>query len=284
MTPARRHYSIIRHLAWSIWFNHDPKKCFVMVTSGQFVAAYDASGSDGDKTGTLVVTGLVANEYKWNRFEDEWRAVLRKFDVPYLHMKELGDRHRGSGVYAKWKDDEATPRVFLRALCKVLRRRLHKTFCYGTVLDDYWEVNKQFRLCERVGRPYVFTAASCYDQVNAWMRRKYPKAPILHVFEDGDVGQRDLKRLAKKHNQIIIPLPKINPTNGEWHPPFQGADLVAGAYRRASNMRGMVTAFEDYGEVFNELAEMLPQKSLIHHKDVMLKNCLANPAEFPPRA
>src|SRR5688572_3078575 len=116
MTPARRQeYSFIRHLAWSVWLNHDPKRCLV-ATFATFTTYYDASGSEGDKTGVLVVVGLVANEYKWVRFEKEWAAVLKEFDVPYFHRKELGEeRKAGTGVYAKWKDDDVTPRQFVQS-------------------------------------------------------------------------------------------------------------------------------------------------------------------------
>jgi hypothetical protein len=121
------------------------------------------------------------------------------------------------------------------------------------VLDDYRVVNREYRLKEGAGAPYVLTAASCFDQVNRWMRRRYPGNPILHVLEQGDCGQKDLERLAKRHRQVVIPLPKINPQTGDLWIPFQGADLVAGAYRSAANKLGRVTTFEDYGEVFSDL-------------------------------
>ena len=41
MTLAgRQRYSVIRHLAWSIWLNHDPESCIVTVFA-EFMAAYD---------------------------------------------------------------------------------------------------------------------------------------------------------------------------------------------------------------------------------------------------
>jgi hypothetical protein len=284
MTPAgRTSYSFIRHLAWAIWLNHDPKRCIVTALI-PFLAAYDASGSENDRDGVLVVVALAATEDKWLKFENSWRGVLKDFDVPYLRMTELNHRHSGTGVYAKWKDDDVVPRLFLKALIKALKRGINKTFCYGTVLSDYREINKRFKLRERSGSPYALTAASCHDQVNAWMRRRYPKHAMIHVFEQGDCGQRDLNRLAKRQNQRVISLPKIDPVTGERWLPFQGADLVAGAYRNAANKREMVQTYEDYGEVFNELAKTLPQRSLVHHKETLLALCLANPDKYPKRA
>jgi hypothetical protein len=116
------------------------------------------------------------------------------------------------------------------------------------------------------------------------MRRKYPKHPILHVFESGDCGQKDFERLARRHNQMVIPIPKIDPSTGYPWLQFQGADLVAGAYRNAANKLGKVDRFEDYGEVFTALADKLPQKSLIHHKQTLLSLCESNPDTCPRRA
>jgi hypothetical protein len=107
---------------------------------------------------------------------------------------------------------------------------------------------------------------------------------MLHIFEKGDCGQRDLERLAKRHNRLVIPIPKINPETGERWIPFQGADLVAGAYRNAANKRGQVLRFEDYGEVFNELAATLPQKALMHHRATLRALCEAHPDTCPKRA
>jgi hypothetical protein len=115
------------------------------------------------------------------------------------------------------------------------------------------------------------------------MKKKYPKHFILHVFEEGDCGQRDFKRLAKRHNKLIIQLPKLNPETGEMWKPFQAADLFAGAYRNAANKRGKVQRFEDYGEVLTTLARMLPQRSLIHHRETLRAACEANPDKCPKR-
>ena len=64
---------------------------------------------------------------------------------------------------------------------------------------------------------------------------------------------------------------------------FQAADLFAGAYRNAANKRGRVLRMEDYGDVFNDLVVMLPQKSLIFHEANMRAACEAAPEKFPRR-
>jgi hypothetical protein len=250
----------------------------------EFVAAYDASGSENDRKGALVVVGLVSHEHKWNRFEEEWAAVLHNFDVPYFHMKELNHRHSGKGIYAKWKDDDVQPRRFVEALVKTLRRGVNKTFVHATVLQDYEEVNRRFKLREQVGSPYVLTTGSCYNAINLWLRSKYPDSRIVHFVEKGDCGQRDLHKLMKQQNRAFFPLDKIDPQTGKRWIPFQGSDLVAGAYRSAANKFGRVQKFEEYGELFGSLARTLPQTSRIRHKANLLEMCRDHPDKFPKRA
>lgn len=249
-----------------------------------FFAAYDASGSESDPEGTLVVAAMVAHSHKWERFEREWKDVLDTFEVPYLHLKELNHRHSGAGVYAKWKDDDDTPRQFLQALIKVLLRGVNKTFLYATVLQDYQRVNRRFKLLEGQGSPYVLTAGACYVAVDQWMASKRPGEPRLHIFEEGDNGQKGFTKLLEKHGQSAILLPKNDPRTGEPWPHFQAADLVAGTYRNAAGKMGMVTSFDDYGEVFNTLVHKLPQRSKIWHFDTLLAMCLRDAGQFPRRA
>lgn len=251
-----------------------------MTTFGAF---YDASGSESDKTGTLVVIGLAATEEKWKRFENGWVEVLTQFRVPYFHMKELNQRKDGIGIYAKWRNDDETPKAFLRSLLKVVKRHINKTFCYATILEDYAEVDSVYHLRKGAGSPYVLTAGSCYDLVNLWWKKNHSRYPILHVFEEGDCGQKNFLKLARKLGQNPATLPKKDRETGEWYVYFQGSDLIAGAYRAAGNLRGQVEQFEDYGDAFNEAARMLPQKSLVYHKEILQAMCELNPSKYPRR-
>ena len=157
---------------------------------------------------------------------------------------------------------------------------INKTFGYGTILEDYRAVNKIFKLKEGLRKPYLITAGACVDQVNNWMKRKYPKHQIMHILEEGDCGQGDLRKLARTHKVPIIPLAKRNPATGVPWVQFQAADLVAGAWRNAAGKRGKVQAFEDYGDVFNEIVRMLPQRSLVYHADNLRAACEAEPEKF----
>jgi len=83
---------------------------------------------------------------------------------------------------------------------------------------------------------------------------------------------------------MVIPLPKNDPDSGYRWMHFQGADLMAGAYRSAANKLGRAQSMEEYGEVFNELVRLLPQRSLMHHAPTLRAMCEAHPDTCGARA
>ena len=60
---------------------------------------FDDSGDDG----FFSIGGYVAEAPTWDRFGSSWQATLSRFNVRYLHMKEL---NQGWGEYSSWKKDD----------------------------------------------------------------------------------------------------------------------------------------------------------------------------------
>jgi len=128
----------------------------------EFFVAYDASGSENDHDGTLVVVGLVAAERKWNRFEQEWQAVLDRFEVPYFHMTELNHRASGTGAYAKWKDDDQGLLLRDRAYRSAAKKRgtVRRFEDYGEVLTDLAKMLPQRALIQHRETPLAMCEAN----------------------------------------------------------------------------------------------------------------------------
>jgi hypothetical protein len=61
----------------------------------------------------LTLAGYVATEENWNQFEDGRQEVLNKYDVPYFHMREFGDK---CGLYREIKKDKDRELAFLADL------------------------------------------------------------------------------------------------------------------------------------------------------------------------
>ena len=60
-------------------------------------AYFDNSGDDQDAEQRCIsVGGYLGAKDTWERFEDSWGNVLKKFGVGYLHMKEF---RKPNGIY-----------------------------------------------------------------------------------------------------------------------------------------------------------------------------------------
>lgn len=222
MTPTRdaRSYSWIRHLAGSLWLNHDPGRCWMAM----YTCYYDASSTQLEKEKPLVVVGVLSTERRWLRFEREWGAVLKRFGVPYLHMKEFA---HSVGPFAAFKGDEPRRAEFLGALVKAMKRNINKAFQYRLVPGAYGDLDREFELSETWGGPYAFTTSVTVNQTQFWFEEKYPKHQLAHVVEKGDPGQEDLYRLSPLDDNPVTIRPKIDKRTGEWFKPFQAADFFA---------------------------------------------------------
>ena len=174
----------------------------------------------------MTVAGFVSTEKKWLRFEREWNDVLTKYEVPYLHMKEFAHSVR---AFDGWKGQEDKRKSLLIELIKVAKKGVRKGFVVSVRLQDYDEVNSDFRLREHWGNAYSFIGMGVVSDAMEWKKKHFPHAPIKFVFEDGDVGQSDLKRCLRSEALAYSFIPKQEKQNDviRYITPFQLADFAA---------------------------------------------------------
>ncbi|MEP6934241.1 MAG: DUF3800 domain-containing protein [Nitrospirota bacterium] len=82
-------------------------------------AFFDDSGKSNDPAETVYgIGGCVAPLAAWELLEKEWKTVLDKFCVPYLHMKEYA--HSTGAFQVGWKGEETKRRDFLSSLMDIM--------------------------------------------------------------------------------------------------------------------------------------------------------------------
>ena len=97
----------------------------------------------------MTLAGYVGGEPHWEVFEEQWAAVLDRFEVPYFHMKEFGDPN---GVYQKWlpaKDHYEEIKVFMAGLARAIGRSQLKGFGSILRLNDLDRFNAEKRSVAR---------------------------------------------------------------------------------------------------------------------------------------
>src|SRR5207245_5801177 len=80
-------YSELRHMAWSIWLNHDPANCYMLILQSRFTrsdakectAYFDAAGDRREPI--FFVSGFVGSEKGWLQFEKKWASLLDEYDI-----------------------------------------------------------------------------------------------------------------------------------------------------------------------------------------------------------
>jgi hypothetical protein len=262
VTLARRPaYSPIRHLAWSIWLNHDPARCHLAI----FTAYFDASGHP-DATGrapALFVSGFVASEQKWLRFETEWLALLDKYGItPPFHMTDF---EAGKGQYAALKNKPAECEAFRAAAIRVMTRSTNKALSVGVVVPDFRRWLEEYEVAPDVPRhPYPWCAMEACRLVVRWAgnRVKAGKSrlsdQVKFVFQYGDKHQGAFAAAAKrKYGQVPIFL------DSEGVTPFQACDFLAWEHRRWLSNRSPQAPARPRDSVM-ELARRIASDSAIY--------------------
>jgi len=127
-----------------------------------WTAYHDASGSETSSLkAPMALAGLCSTELDWLRFESEWEAVLnhRKFNVPYLHMKEFAHSKPGS-PFESWKGQEEKRAAFLAALIRVIGKHVKRCQVLYVGPGVYDEANKKYRIDDGIAGTYALAGSS----------------------------------------------------------------------------------------------------------------------------
>ena len=269
-----RYRSPIQRLGGVIWGNHDPAHCWLAM-----LTYYDASGTQKDKGGALVVVGLASTENKWRRFEREWNALLGEYGVSVFHMTAYT---HSTDDFESWKGDGERRAQFLERALKITKRNTHKLFVVGVMMDGYRAVDRDYTLSEAWGSnqpdagAFALAAHHCRAMVEEWIRKRHPGRAIHHVFEAGDRGRGAFEAGLVKWDQRaaagVTFLPKVDPMTGQRVRPFECVDLIAWEYRN------LYTAYDSTGgfpqrRSLHEIAKLIPTEEGYFTEDMLRAMC-----------
>jgi len=197
-------------------------------------AYFDASGKASNPASIeLVVSGFVSTQKKWRQFDNDWRGLLKEFDVPYFHMKEFAP---STGIFKDWKDKERRRRKFLQRLIDITVANTEQSIAAGVLLNDWRKANRRYKLKENDWAPYALCGRTCVDQVYKWCDEQgHSRNQVVFMFEDGDEDQNALNNRVKKDFGIKLEFgPKVpNPfsTKRTTDPAFAGRRFCGVAYQ-----------------------------------------------------
>jgi len=153
----------------------------------------DESGKASDvRCRCISFAAAMGTTEQWKHFNRSWARMLKRKDIPYLHMKEvIGGRKTGSGPFAKFASDSELTKLMLDASGCIIGARL---VCRGTsmLLDDLQRVLNRHRLN---ADPYSFTLYQSVVQLGTAAMNTHPTNPAFHLILDR--LEQPTKRLAE---------------------------------------------------------------------------------------
>jgi hypothetical protein len=182
----------------------------------------------------LTLAGIIGDADQWSNFEHKWAILLRKHDVPYLHMKEM---MRPNSPFGKWLPRDAhkeeVDNLFIDVVGAINGSGFH-TYSTTVRLLDLENFNKKFSLqC----KAYSLAAYGCMTLIH----KAYPAQLISLVFDHCDKIDNYLKiakRYAKGDTTFpgiidhIVPIPLPKQCLAKNVRPIQAADFMAWELRK----------------------------------------------------
>jgi len=172
-----------------------------------FRAYFDASGSRNQSV--LTMAGFVSRDKKWERFEDDWKALLPS-TVTMFHMTDFVNSRKG---WESWKGPEHSRRRFalIQDLAACIKKATNKGFAHSLRISHYNHCDKEYKLTEHYGHPYGVLGMGCLGRLEVWATKKQiDKSNILCIFEDGDEGQGAFLKMARAEGFNAIPQSKAD--------------------------------------------------------------------------
>ncbi|WP_315807376.1 MULTISPECIES: DUF3800 domain-containing protein [unclassified Bradyrhizobium] len=194
---------------------------------------FDDSKTDGR---VLTLAGYVGGERHWQMFEDQWAAVLDRFEVPYFHMKEFGQPKEKS-VYEKWLPPEEHNRErahFMAGLVRAIGRSQLKGFSSIVRISDLERFNQENGLSLEAYPLAVYANMVTIGRAN-------PKAVVSLIFDRAEqIGSKLIKAQTYANSDTYyrgvtdrIQLTALSKSL-TWRNvrPLQAADLIAWEVRK----------------------------------------------------
>ena len=191
----------------------------------------DSGDADGASETFLTIGGYLGDLDGWQHFETQWAALLTKYEIPWLHMKEF---KKENATFANLKSDPVREGEFMAAAAKIIRDSVRGHVATTILLDDFRAFNTTHGL--RLD-PYSFAIYGCLFQLRSF----HPNDEIEIILDGFD---RSYSRMGKALEyaksdtleallpNLFIPVPI--PEGETWRTvlPLQAADLMAWETRK----------------------------------------------------
>lgn len=268
-------YSLVEHLAKSIWFSRWQKGWL-----GMFSAYFDASGQEEQvDVRFLSIGGFFAPANVWADMETQWKEALARKSIPEFHMADCANyRYEFNG----WQARESERQELLHDLMDIIKS-LSRRFSCTIQLDAYRDNLINSRREQYDFKAYVIAGRGCAARLKNWLNEEHSPnlCNVQLFFESGDNWQPQLRQRLIDDG---YPEPLFKPKRDRYSQktgeliehgliPFQAADICAYMMNLlAKNMIAKQTNHwgdkENIHWVLSELEGMVGQATTLDAKGI----------------
>jgi len=190
---------------------------------------FDASGHV-DKWDYLCVTGCASRIGQWRSFDERWKALLKKYKLPWpFHMTDFiaGREDKGYGYF---KNQEEKQDAFCLEAIEIMRKTVRKCVSALIELAPFDAIRQQYLFPDglEANDAYMWTAGLTQLQMVRWSQQHAGKDDrIKIIFAIGDKTQPQF--LVKYAELYKLPPPML--TTPDQASPLQAADMLAWEHR-----------------------------------------------------
>ena len=259
--------------------------------AGCLMAILRAYFDDSKDDRILTIAGYLSDLESWGRFDRAWKAVLDKFGVPYLHIREFGEP---DGIYRHIQDRPEEEAAFFAALVGVVNDHARDCIQTTVLLDDLKRFNKKHSF--KLSAP-ALAICGCL----LMLQRQFRGRPIEVVFDKFEKAS-SLIELGKyyaeadQHEPLNASLMLATRIEAEesWRTilPLQAADFVAWEMRKyCSDPSTWISgirfedvpsgaAIRDFGKWWTQFVKQEGRIPRLRKSWAALKECRARPNGF----
>jgi hypothetical protein len=257
-------YSLIEHLARSIYFGDDWGQMIIVMLSSYYDSSAYTIGPH-----ILVVAGYMSRVEIWKDFEREWKdhLALPQYNVPYFHMKEFTV---SQGAFAKgWKGEHQKRREFLQGLIEIIQRNTLASFAFAVRVNEYESLLAadftDMPLDCPLRSPFAYCGWMCVQKSRDYaLSEGYRFPKIESYFEDGEKDEQFLRAMLK-WAKFPVPgfkpkIPRCPADELDILTPLQAADFAAWEGMKITRSVDENPDFDwsDVRESFKQLAKYPP--------------------------
>jgi Protein of unknown function (DUF3800) len=219
----------------------------------------DDSGTH-DQSEWAIAASLIAPDYQWEKFTEEWQAVAGKEGFKEFHMSTFVAKKPPFDT-PEWADDEKRRRT-IRQLLGIIKCRVRIAFASAVQKAAYDEVvPAQFKEDRAMGlNHYTFAVRMCMGRIINWRSQYGHRGRLQYVFDRVSKGRGEIDTVFNRSlaENPAGALADSGIVRGGWSfenkaefIPIQAADILA--WEALHHMRN----FSTHGDQF------VPRKSYV---------------------